>query len=299
MNRRQFVLTGSAALGAGWAALSPGQARAMPLGLPLGLQLYSVREFLPKDYLGTLKQIAALGYTEVESAGYFGHSPDEVKAAMQSSGLRLVSAHHSANDLNKDFDSILAFEKAVGVEYLICSFPAIKNPSRLKSTDYKNLVSSFTLEDFRWNAERFNEWGKKTRAAGLKFGYHNHTMEFAPKEGVVPFDEMVRLTDSSLVTFEMDCGWVAVGGGDPIAYLHKYPQRISMLHVKDFKPAASGEQPTPTELGRGILKAKLPEIFAAAKGSAVRHCFVEQEGFDMPWVESLRTDAGYMKALPS
>ena len=109
MNRRQFMKQGSAALGAGAAALHTQQAWAKLRDFPLGLQLYSVREFLPKDYLGTLKQIAALGYTEVESAGYNGHSAEEVKAAMTAAGLHLVSAHHSANDLNQDFDNLLAF----------------------------------------------------------------------------------------------------------------------------------------------------------------------------------------------
>ena len=294
MNRRQFMKQGSSALGAGAAALHTQQAWAQLRDFPLGLQLYSVREFLPKDYPGTLKQIAALGYTEVESAGYNGHSAEEVKAAITAAGLHLVSAHHSANDLNKDFDNLLAFNKAVGVKYLICSFPAIKDPSRLQAADHKNLIASFTMEDFRWNADRFNEWGKKAKAAGLQFGYHNHTMEFAPKDGLVPFEEMIRLTDPSLVTFEMDCGWVVVGGGDPVKYLHNYPQRISMLHVKDFRPFTKGEQPVPTELGRGIMANKLPAILAAAKSADVHHCFVEQEGYDMPWVESLRTDAAYM-----
>ncbi len=281
------------------AMLDSREAFALPLGLPLGLQLYSVREMLPKDYTGTLKQIAALGYTEVEAAGFYGHSPAEVKASMQAAGLSLVSAHYAADALSKNFDETVSFGKALGLQYLICSFPALKEPARFKGTSHREMVDAFTLEDFRWNAERFNEWGRKVKAAGMQFGYHNHTMEFAPKEGVVPFDEMIRLTDPALVTFEMDCGWVTVGGGDPVAYLHKYPDRISMLHVKDFKttaqPGSTANPPPAAELGRGTVDFR--KIFEAAKGGRIRHAFVEQESFDMPPLDALRQDARYMESL--
>lgn len=299
LSRRRFVGMGSAALGAGLFALRGGRAFANPLGLPLGLQLYSVREMLQKDYLGTLKQLAALGYREVEAAGFYGHSPDDVMAAMKSAGLSLVSAHYSFNDLNKSFDETVTFCKTLGLRYLICSFPGIKDPSRLKDGSFRNQVESFTMEDYRFNADRFNEWGRKVKAAGMQFGYHNHTMEFAPKDGVVPFDEMIRLTDPSLVTFEMDCGWVTVGGGDPVAYLHKYPQRISMLHIKDFKPTSKPatvvEPPDAAELGHGTVDFR--KIFEAAKGGHIRHAFVEQESYDMPPFEALRMDANYMRDL--
>ena len=88
-----------------------------------------------------------------------------------------------------------------------------------------------TLEDWRWNAEQFNAAGKKIKAAGLRFGYHNHTPEFHASSGTVPMDELLRLTDPALVTFEMDCGWVVVGGADPVAYLKKYPGRFTMCDV--------------------------------------------------------------------
>ena len=97
----------------------------------------------------------------------------------------------------------------------------------------------------------------------------------------------------------MDCGWVTVGGGDPVAYLHKYPNRISMLHLKDFKKAAKpfseSAPPVPTELGRGSID--YGPIFAAAKKGAIKHYFVEQEAFDVPWEESLRIDANYIRKL--
>ncbi len=299
--RRSFLRSASAA--AVGTAL-PGQAlkaHALPLGLPLGLQLYSVRELLGKDYEGTLKQVASLGYQEVEAAGFYGRSPAQVKGALTAVGLRMPSSHNSANDLLRNFDATLAFGQALGLQYIICSFPAIKDPARLKDPSFRGMVEAFTLEDFRWNAEQFNEWGRKVKAAGMQFGYHNHTMEFRLIEGVVPFDEMMRLTDPALVTFEMDCGWVTVGGGDPVALLRKYPARISMLHIKDFKataqPATVLDPPPAAELGRGTVKFR--PIFEAARNASIRHMFVEQEAFDIPPYEALRIDAQYMQAINS
>jgi sugar phosphate isomerase/epimerase len=278
---------------------------ASPFGLPIGLQLYSVRDMLPKDYEGTLKQIAALGYKEVEAAGYFDHTAPQVKAAMSAAGLHLVSAHYSHDNLSKDFDNILAFNHEAGVNYLICSFPGIKDPSRLTDKSHRSMVNSFTMDDYRWNAEEFNKFGEKVKAAGMKFGYHNHTVEFTQTEGVLPFVELMRLTDPAKVTVEMDCGWVIVGGGNPVDLLHNYGNRISMLHVKDFilpagfvrgggKPATS--EPKVQELGHGQVDYK-PILSAAAATGHIKHCFVEQEAFNIPWKESLKIDADYMHKL--
>ncbi len=297
--RRNFLGLSTMAFAAGALALRPQTAAASPLGLPLGLQLYSVREMLATDYLGTLKQLSAIGYQEVEAAGFFGKTPAQVREAMSAARLSLVSAHYSSNDLGKSFDDTVAFCKALGLEYLICSFPGIKDPSRVKDHSHAGVLEAFTLEDYRWNAENFNAWGRKVKAAGMKFGYHNHTMEFAPQDGVIPFDELVRLTDPELVTFELDCGWVVVGGGDPVDYLHRHADRISMLHVKDFKPTTAPatmiDPPPAAELGRGTLD--YHRIFEAAKKAKIRHYFVEQEAYDMPPFEALRIDAQYMQNL--
>jgi sugar phosphate isomerase/epimerase len=297
--RRSFLQTATAALASASPLLRATRAMASPFGLPIGLQLYSVRELLPKDYEGTLKQIGALGYQEVEAAGYFDHTAPQVKAAMSAAGLHLVSAHYSHDNLVKDFDNILAFNHEVGVNYLICSFPGIKDPSRLKDTSHRTVVNSFTMDDYRWNADQFNKFGEKVKAAGMKFGYHNHTMEFTKQDGLVPLDEMIRLTDPALVTFELDCGWVVVGGAKPIDYLRRYPTRISMLHVKDFKPtdkpASIVDPPHAAQLGEGTLDYR--PVFEAAKKANIKHYFVEQEGFDIAPLEGLKIDEEYMKKL--
>ena len=298
VTRRGF-LQSAATLACGSALLRGSKLLASPFGLPVGLQLYSVREMLAKDYEGTLKRIASLGYQEVEAAGYYNHSPQQVTDAMSGAGLHLVSSHHSSADLNKDFDKILDFEKQVGVRYIICSFPGYKDPSKVKGMQRKAQLDAFTLDDYKWNADQFNHWGEKAKAAGMNFGYHNHTMEFRKMNGVVPLDEMIRLTDPSLVTFELDCGWVIVGGANPVDYIKRYPTRISMLHVKDFKhtdkPASIAAPPPAAQLGQGTLDYK--PVFEAAKKGEIKHYFVEQEGYDIPPFEALKIDADYMKNL--
>jgi sugar phosphate isomerase/epimerase len=293
--RRDFLKTGSASLLCGASTLQAGKlfAQSQTLHVPLAIQLYSVRELLPKDYAGTLKQLGDLGYREVESAGYFNHSAAEVKQAMDAAGLRLVSAHYPSNDLHKQFDQIVAFNKELGVQYIICSSPRPKDPAHDRATPY-------SLDDWRYNADEFNALGEKVQAAGLKFGYHNHVAEFHKTDGVVPYDELMHRTDPAKVTMELDCGWVIVGGGNPIEYLRNYPTRISMLHVKDFKPSSTppsdAHRPAIAELGQGTID-YAPILQAAAKTGNIKHCFVEQEAFNVPPMESLKIDADYMHKL--
>ena len=299
--RRQFLLTSSAAAVGGALALQAPRAYASPLGLPLGIQLYSVREMLKTDYAGTLQKLAALGYKQVEAAGFYDKSPEQVKAALAAAGLTMPSSHYASMALQgAKVDEVIAYGQKLGLEYIICSFPGIKDTSRLTDKTYRGMVNAFTAEDYRWNADQFNMWGRKVKAAGMKFGYHNHTMEFVAQNGSTGFDLMVQNTDPELVTFEMDCGWVSMGGGDPVALLRKYPTRISMLHIKDFKatskPATVLDPPDAAELGTGTVKFR--PIFEAAKETGhIRHYFVEQEAYDMPPFEALRIDADYMKAL--
>jgi sugar phosphate isomerase/epimerase len=263
--------------------------------LPLALQLYSVRQLLPTDYAGTLKEIGVLGYREVEAAGYFNRPAAEIKQAMDNAGLKLVSAHYPSAELHKQFDQIVAFNKELGVSYIVCSSPRLKDPNK---TPRENVPDPYTLDDWRWNADEFNVLGEKVNAAGLKFGYHNHVNEFHKKDGVVPYVELMRLTDPSKVTMELDCGWVIVGGGDPIEYLRNYPTRISMLHVKDFKrPDPTGtNRPEVAELGQGSIDYR-PILQEAAKAGNIKHCFVEQEAFTVPPMQSLKIDADYMRRL--
>jgi sugar phosphate isomerase/epimerase len=294
--RREFLGRSAAVMVAAGTMLDVRAMMASPFGLPLGLQLYSVRELLPTDYEGTLKQVAALGYREVEAAGFYKHPVDEVKQDMKAAGLRCVSGHYPSAELHARMDEILAFHTSLEAEYIICSSPGHKDQAAQAGGGHG---APLTIDDWRWNADEFNMFGKKVKAAGLRFGYHNHVAEFQPVDGAVPYDDLLTLTDPALVTMEMDCGWVKVGGGDPVAYLRKYPTRISMLHVKDFKPkdasAGADDRPKAAELGQGTMDYRV--IFAAANKGQIKHCFVEQEAFNMAPMESLKVDAEYMKRL--
>ena len=298
ISRRAFLKTASASAACSALWNSVPLLMADPLGLPLGLQLYSVRELLPKDYEGTLRQLSAMGYREVEAAGFFDHSPSQVKQAMDQAGLRCVSAHYPMAQLQPKVEEIIQFGKDLGLKYIVCASPMLKDPSRVKDAGSRAAREAMTLDDWRWNAEQFNRIGDRVNAAGMRFAYHNHMTEFRTENGVLFYDELLRLTDPTKVTMELDCGWMVLGGKKPADYLTRYPTRFSMLHVKDFKLAGftPGSAPPPsTELGRGGIDYR--PIFEAAKKANIEHAFVEQEEFDMPPMEALKVDADYMRAL--
>ena len=298
ISRRTFLKTASASAVSAALLTRVPRLLANPLGLPLGLQLYSVRDILPKDYEGTLKQISALGYREVEAAGFFGSTPSQVKQAMEQARLRCVSAHYPLKDLLPQLDQTIQYGKGLDLNFIVCASPWFKDPSIVKDPDSHAARDAMTLDDWKWNAAQFNLIGEKVNAAGMRFAYHNHTPEFRSQNGVVFYQQLLRSTDPVKVSFELDCGWAVVAGANPAEYLAKYPGRFSMLHVKDFKmtPAVTPEHAPPsTELGRGTINYR--PIFEAAKKAKIEHAFVEQEEFDMPAMEALKVDADYMKAM--
>jgi sugar phosphate isomerase/epimerase len=274
LSRRHFI-----ALSAGTLAATT-LAEANPLGLPLGMQLYCVREMLPKDFAGTLKQVGAIGYKEVEAAGFYDYSVEDVKAAMQAAGLSCVSAHYPLNALKPKLDETIAYCKSLGVQYVVCSSPMHQQPAAGRAP--------LTLDEWKWNADQFNQIGEKVNAAGMRFAYHNHTAEFTAIDGTLPWEVLEKNTDPAKVNFEMDCGWVIVAGQDPIPFLKKYPKRIVMLHIKDFKD----KKPPSVALGTGGIDYK--PIFAAAKHARIGHIFVEQEESAGPMLDALAVDAQYM-----
>ena len=197
-----------------------------PLHVPIGLQLYSVRNLLPKDFEGTLEKLAAAGYKEVEAAGYFDKTAADFGNALQKAGLKCMSTHHQLTQLKTQFDQLIEYGQALGLEYIICSWAGVhRDPTR---------TGDLNLDDWRYVADQFNEIGQKVKRAGMTFGYHNHFIEFGKENGIVYFDELLKRTDPKFVEFEMDCGWVVVGGHNPVEYLSKFPERFPMLHVKDM-----------------------------------------------------------------
>lgn len=282
LTRREFVRLGAAS-----AAALAGGARlaAAPPARPIGLQLYSVRELLPQDFAGTLRQVHAAGYAVVEAAGYHGRSAAGFRQAMDQAGLRCVSSHHPFSALESQLDTWIEYGHTLGIEYIVCSSagglhrdPDAKGPQ--------------TLNDWRWIADEYNRIGEQVKAAGLLFGVHNHMPEFATLDGVLVYDVLLRRTDPDLVVFEMDCGWVYASGHDPVHALSQSPDRFPLLHIKDVIREPDGTVRLPA-LGKGTMD--YAAILRAATG--LRYAFIEQEQFDMDPMEELRQDAAYLRAL--
>ena len=280
-SRRNFLK----ATGAVAACAAASRLEAKRLRLPIGLQLYSVRNLLPEDFDGTLAQVRSAGYIVVEAAGYFDRSAADFRHAMDVAGLRCISTHHALNVLETQLDQLLEYGHTIGLEYMVCSSsggmhrdPAAKGPP--------------TLDDWRWIAGELNRIGEKVKSAGMTLGAHNHVPEFAVIDGVLVYSELLRLTDPKLVVFEMDCGWVYASGHNPVDFLSKTPERFPLMHVKDMIPGANGQMHS-TELGRGQID--YAPILRAATG--LKQYFVEQEEFDIDPMQALRIDAEYLRKL--
>jgi len=268
-----------------------------PLGKPIGLQLYTVRDQASKDLLGTLKQLQTIGYREVETAGFYGKTGKEMRKLLADHGMTAPSAHSSMGDIQKDMQKLVDGAAEVGAKYFICAFPAL--PPGAPALSSSTFASGITMDHWKWNAEQLNKLGEVAKKAGLQAGYHNHNMEFRSYNGVVAFDELLKWTDPSLVTIELDLAWVVTAGLDPIAYLKKYPSRISMLHVKDVRKdaitTATELKSQTVEVGRGKLDWK--SIFAACDPKHLEHYFVEQENFTGSTLDAVRVSYEYLSTL--
>lgn len=292
LSRRGFV-GGAAAL---TAVSSTKFSLGIPLGLMPGIQLYSVREQMAQDFEGALAAVREAGFLEVESAALPKKPAPEIRQALDKAGLKCVSSHRSFVDVTRDLDATTEFEKTVGVSYIICPGPGRRNPL---APGTKPAPPS--IDDWKYNAEEFNKTGEKLKKAGITFGYHNHWVEFKPVDGKVPYETLLSLCEPDKMTFEMDLGWVKVAGQDPVVLMKKYPNRFAMFHVKDFHlppniSYATHDQAKVTELGRGSIDYR-PIFAQATENQNITHAFVEQEEFDIPWKESLKVDADYMKKL--
>lgn len=280
-----------------------GSARAAdrgPLGRPIGIQIYTVREAAAKDLPGTLKQLAEIGYGEIELAGGAPLRPaNELRTLLNDHGLTCPSMHASMYELANQLEEKIAFAQAVGVPNLVCSFPWTADSRFRGGNPGQSLAAGITLDDWKWNADQLNRAGELARKAGVRIGYHNHNMEFRSYDGVIAFDELMRLTDPMLVTIELDIAWVVTASANPLHYLAKYADRISMLHVKevskDVQVSNDRLQAQTTELGAG--KIDWPQLFKALNPDRIHHYFVEQENFERAPLESARINFQYLRSL--
>jgi len=281
-SRRTFLQTAGALTAA--ACVGSRFSTADPPHVPVGLQLYSVREQLPKDFDGVLHQLASIGIKEVEAAGSFKKTAAEFRHSMDAAGLRCVSTHHALLELRPKLDQWIEYGHTLGLEYIICSWAGVHRNAASKG--------EMTLDDWRYAADEFNKIGEKVKAAGMTFGYHNHFVEFGTEGGVVFYDELLKRADPRYVVFEMDCGWVVAGGHNPIDYLSKTPERFPLLHVKDLVKQPDGKYKN-VVMGHGPIDYK--PILQAATG--LKHYFIEQEEFSGDPMSNLREDVEYMRKI--
>ncbi|HKU17428.1 MAG TPA: sugar phosphate isomerase/epimerase [Steroidobacteraceae bacterium] len=305
LSRRAFLERGSLAvaamsLGATHAAHAQSGALSGPLGKPIGLQLYTVREAVAKDLQGTLRTLAGIGYREVELAG-MPTGAKELRAMLSDLGMTAPSMHASMAELQEGLQERIDYAQTLGTQYLVCSFPWTSD-GRFRSNPghaVVSLASGITLDDWKWNAEQLNKIGAAANQAGLRCGYHNHNMEFRAYDGVVAYDELLRMTDPKLVTMEMDIAWVVTAGADPVKYLRKHEDRIALLHVKDVRKdlmvTADRLQAQTTEVGSGKIDWK--RTFKAMEARQIQHYFVEQENFERTPLEAVKISFDYLRTL--
>jgi sugar phosphate isomerase/epimerase len=280
IDRRRFVQAAGgsvAAMALGMPRFAGGESRA-PLAR-IGLELYSVRREMAKDFDRTLAAIRQIGYTDVEllwSFDNFGKSTAEVKSALQREGLRAPSAHIAPITILIGWERRLALAQALGHDYLIV-------PSLTPDT-------SRTLDDWREWADRFNQAGAIARRAGIWLAFHNEPDHMKPIDGQVPYDVFVERTDPSVVRHQLDVGNMAMGGGDPLRYLERYRDRYWSFHLKDVVADRTHD----TELGQGVLD--LRRIVAAIPDIESKPCYVEQEGPTDP-LASARRNYQYLHEL--
>jgi sugar phosphate isomerase/epimerase len=287
MNRRTFIGNSVAATVAAsrlsWAAETVHKIDR------IGMQLYTVRDAMKVDFDGTLAKVVAIGYREVEFAGYFGHAPKDVRAMLDKHKLVSPSEHVPYADVQDKWQQTLDAAHVVGQKHVVC--PSIDEKQRNEPGGWKRAF------------ELFNRAGEASQKAAIQFAYHNHTFEFEPSVelgGKLPYDVMLAETDPKLVKMEMDLCWITLGGQDPLTYFDKYPGRFPMVHVKDWTKGENGKmsekekQGHMADVGAGAIDWK--RIFAQSNKAGIKHYFVEHDEPKSPF-DSLRNSYKYLHDL--
>ncbi|MDB5112294.1 MAG: hypothetical protein JWR67_3408 [Mucilaginibacter sp.] len=244
----------------------------------IGLQLYTVRKEMLADAAGTLKKLAAIGYTEIESArsekgNYYGLSPKEIKTITSDLGMKLISGHvHIDTDWQRSIDDAAE----AGQSYLISAvLPG----------------NGQTIENYQRSADVFLKAGEDCKKVNIAFGYHNHATEFEKDKGQVLYDILLDRTTPDLVKMELDLGWVIAAGANPQYYFDKYPGRFPLWHLKDMDIKLKRS----TEFGKGDVS--ISKLFDYAKKSGLKHFFIEQEEYTGTALESAQYDYTYVSKM--
>src|SRR5688572_3601216 len=275
-SRRRFLgtLAAGVAVPAGTRAWAGPQAElATPLNGPVGLQMWSLREYLPKDLTGTLAKVRAMGFREVEGAGLWKHTAADLRAALDKAGLRCQSAHMSFERLRDDAPGAFAEARALGASWVVC--PWIPHDKE------------FTRDDALKSAAAFNRFGTAAAAAGLRFAHHCHGYEMLPAAEGTRFDTLAQNTDPARVTFQIDVFHALYGGADPVALIKRYAGRVTSLHLKDMKKGApitkgAGTATPDVDVPLGTGEVAWPSVLREAMQAGAALYYLEDESAD-PW----------------
>lgn len=252
-------------------AMAPLAAAALPLKhIPVGLELYSVRDELDKDLMGTVRGVAKMGYQCVEFySPYYGWTPDyarKVRAELDELGIHCYSTHNDRHSFTPEgIGKAIDLNKILGTRYIVLAHPGE--------------VSG--LDGYKRVAETLNKANDTLKAHGLHAGYHNHDDEWKPIDGQKPMEVLRTSLDKSIM-LQLDVGTCLAAGSDPVAWINENPGRIRSVHVKDWSPQRGYKVLT----GEGIAPWK--QLFAAEKTGGVEYYLIEQEGSDYPEMETVQ-----------
>ena len=246
-----------------------------------GIQLYTLRDDLPKDPKGIITQLASFGYKQLEGyegpQGMFWNMPHkDFKMFLDDQGLTMISSHC---EIKNNFAEKAGQAAEIGMSYLICPY----------------IGPQKSMEDWKKVTDLFNDCGRICKEHGIRFAYHNHEYSFKAFSGMIPQDFIMQNTDPALVDHEMDIYWVVTGGADPVDFLDRYPNRFRLCHVKD-RIKGSTERDASCDLGTGFID--YPKILKIAADKGVKYYIVEQERYDNSTpIKSAKVDAEYLKKL--
>lgn len=251
------------ALGLGcMAALRGGNAEAAPT-LPIALQLYTVRDLTGKDFTGTLKEVAKIGYDGVEFAGYGKLPAKDLRKLLDDLGLRCAGTHEGFDRLEKNLDEVIEYNKIIGNRFLVC--PSMPEEWRNRGA-----------EGFTAFGERMNPIGERAMKTGMQLCYHNHNFEFKEENGALLIESLLKAADPKLVKSEVDVYWVEYAGQDPAAFITRHSGRCPLIHMKDMAKVDRGFAP----VGTGTLDTK--GIIKAARANKAAWYIVEQDSSKLP-----------------
>lgn len=241
--------------------------------IPAAIQLYSLREETEKDFLGTLKKVAELGYEGVEFAGYGGLEAFEIKREMDKLGLKAAGTHVQLAELEKNLDNVIAYQKVLGNKHIIC--PMLTEAERADLPAYEK------------TAKKIAKIAQKVAEEGFVFSYHNHDFELLKTEGTTPLE---LLLNTENVHAELDVYWLTKAGESPIEWLENYAHKTPLVHLKDM---TTDEEQYFAELGTGGID--VMEIIKLSEAIGVEWLIVEQDDSRIGAMESAEVSMEYLK----